>query len=161
VPPASRANVEQTYFNEEFGAFYRINTGWITPLNEDQAQEDLFLKPYLNLVYYLQEAIVSGIAELNGINFTLDDFCYKPITGEGCIVESPMQYFKSNQETLNDPDVNPKTVAQCIPPPDQTERTCFDSIGTPVLTYAVFGGITCEEGTSGDCEACLIDASGL
>jgi hypothetical protein len=24
------------------------------------------------------------------MTFTLDDFCYKPIIGEGCIVESPM-----------------------------------------------------------------------
>lgn len=30
-----------------------------------------------------------------------------------------------------------------------------------MLTYAVFGGIECEEGTQGECEACLIDASGL
>lgn len=95
------------------------------------------------------------------MTFTLDDFCYKPITGEGCIVESPMQYFKSNLTYLNEPTTNPKQIAQCIPPPDQTERTCFDEIGTPVLTYAVFGGIECEEGTSGLCEACLIDASGM
>jgi len=30
-----------------------------------------------------------------------------------------------------------------------------------VLTYAVFGGISCEAGTDAACEACLIDASGL
>lgn len=30
-----------------------------------------------------------------------------------------------------------------------------------MLTYAVFGGIRCQEGTTGKCEACLIDASGL
>jgi hypothetical protein len=46
---------------------------------------------------------------------------------------------------------NPKEVAQCIPPPNQTERTCFDAIGTPVLTYAVFGGITCEPGSEAAC----------
>jgi hypothetical protein len=96
VPPLSRANVEQTYFDTEFGAFFRINTGWITPFKSDEANYDLFQTQYLNLVYYLQAAIVTGEAELNGMTFTLDDFCYKPITGEGCIVESPMQYFKSN-----------------------------------------------------------------
>jgi hypothetical protein len=63
-------------------------------------------------------AIVGGEATLNGMTFTLDDFCYKPITGEGCIVESPMQYFKSNITLLNLPSTNPKQVAQCIPPPD-------------------------------------------
>ena len=83
------------------------------------------------------------------MTFTLDDFCYKPITGEGCIVESPMQYFKSNLDLML--ASNPKEVAQCIPPPNQTERTCFDAIGTPVLTYAVFGGITCEPGSEAAC----------
>lgn len=28
-----------------------------------------------------------------------------------------------------------------------------------MLTYAVFGGISCEAGTQGECQACLIDAS--
>ena len=104
---------------------------------------------------------MSDSATLNGFNYTVDDFCYKPITGEGCLVESPMQYWKSNATLLNLPETNVKETAQCIPPPDQTERTCFDAIGTPVLTYAVFGGISCEEGSEGECQACLIDASGL
>ena len=91
----------------------------------------------------------------------MDDFCYKPISGEGCLAESPMQYFKMDLATLNDPDTDPKTVAQCIPAEDQTGRVCFDRIGTPVLTYAVFGGTSCEAGTTGKCEACRIDASGM
>jgi Niemann-Pick C1 protein len=111
VPPASRANVEQEYFNEEFGAFYRIDTAWIVPNYPADANNDLFQKEYLNLVYYLQTAITYGEAQLNGMNFTLDDFCYKPISGEGCIVESPMQYFKSDPEILNNPDTNVKVTA--------------------------------------------------
>ena len=70
-----------------------------------------------------------------------------------------MQYFKNNYDTLMASD--PKVVAQCIPPEDATERVCFDSIGTPVLTFAVFGGLTCEVGTGSECDACKIDASGL
>ena len=95
------------------------------------------------------------------MKYTLDDFCYKPISGEGCLAESPMQYFKMDLATLNDPNTDVKKVAQCIPTEDQTGRVCFDRIGTPVLTYAVFGGTTCEPGTEGACEACKIDASGM
>ena len=102
---------------------------------------------------------MDGVAQVNGLEFTLDDFCYKPITGQPCLVESPMQYFKNNYDTLMTSD--PKTVAQCIPEKDATERVCFDAIGTPVLTFAVFGGLTCEPGTGGECQACKIDASGL
>jgi hypothetical protein len=158
VPPLSRANIEQTYFDQEFGAFFRINTGWISPFYEDQAWNDIFSKPYLQLMYYLQIAIEQDISQVNGHNYTINDFCYKPITGEGCLEESPMGYFQMNLTTLMDPNTNVKETAQCIPPPDATSRICFDQIGTPMLTYAVFGGISCEAGTSGECQACLIDA---
>ena len=53
MPPLSRANIEQTYFDREFGAFFRIDTGWITPFEPENAQADIFSKPYLQLVYYL------------------------------------------------------------------------------------------------------------
>ena len=33
VPPKSRANVEQSYFAEKFGFFFRIDTGWLTPMD--------------------------------------------------------------------------------------------------------------------------------
>ena len=94
-----------------------------------------------------------------------------------------MQYFQdSNSQILNITDMtkvpqadcknwnttlsiceplNPKTVAQCIPDPDETGRVCFDSIGTPVLTFAVFGGKTCEAGSEALCQACLIDAPAM
>ena len=49
---------------------------------------------------------MQGTIEKNGINFTLDDFCYKPILGEGCLVTSPMEYWQDNLTTLLDtPDV--------------------------------------------------------
>jgi len=89
VPADSRANIEQTYFAEKFGFFFRINTGWITPLDND-LEYDIFKHPYLDMLYYLQGHIINDTAQLNGMDFTLDDFCYKPISGEGCIVESPM-----------------------------------------------------------------------
>lgn len=57
--------------------------------------------------------------------------------------------------------LDPKVVAQCIPPPDATTRICFDSIGTPVLTFAIFGGKTCEPGSEAECQACLIDAPAM
>lgn len=36
VPPASRANIEQTYFTEQFGAFFRIDTAMIVPYEASQ-----------------------------------------------------------------------------------------------------------------------------
>ena len=42
VPPASRANIEQEYFIDKFGPFFRINTIWLTPLEESDAHADIF-----------------------------------------------------------------------------------------------------------------------
>ena len=101
MPVESRANVEQEYFAEKFGFFFRINTGWITPMDDD-LEFDVFNKPYLDMLYYLQGHIVNDTATVNDMEFTLDDFCYKPISGEGCLVESAMQYFHSNLTILDD-----------------------------------------------------------
>ena len=66
----------------------------------DPVEDNIFKHPYLDLLGALQRAIIGDIAYLNDIPFTLDNFCYKPITGEGCLVESPIQYFKSNYTYL-------------------------------------------------------------
>ena len=66
MPPASRAAIEQDYFAKEFGFFFRINTGWITPLNAEDAHADIFQKQYLNLLYYLQYHIENDAVEVNG-----------------------------------------------------------------------------------------------
>jgi hypothetical protein len=49
----ARANVEQNYFNEHFGAFYRINTFYLLPNDDADKGHDLFTKPYLELMYIL------------------------------------------------------------------------------------------------------------
>jgi len=64
----------------------------------------------------------------------LDDFCYKPITGKGCIVTSPMQYWRDDLKAIQaSTEADIKRKAQCIADPDSTERVCFDRIGTPVM----------------------------
>lgn len=132
VPPTSRANLEQDYFKEKFGPFFRINTLWLTPGPGVDSESDVFDKPYLQMLYELQLAIEQGTASVAGRDYTLGDFCYKPISGKGCIVTSPMEYWKMNATELGK-DQNVKVTAQCIAPPDATERVCFDRIGVPVL----------------------------
>ena len=56
MPTDSRANVEQTYFAEKFGFFFRINTGWITPMDND-LEFDVFQRPYLDML----DALVTNI----------------------------------------------------------------------------------------------------
>lgn len=92
---------------------------------------DIFQTPYLELLYHLQMSIEDGEAVVNGANYKVDDFCYKPITGKGCIVTSPMEYWRANLTRLQRSDV--KLASQCIAEEDTTDRVCFDRIGVPVL----------------------------
>lgn len=52
------------------------------------------------MLYLLQYEIENNLVEIAGQNYSLNDTCYKPITGEGCLAESPMQYFHMDQELL-------------------------------------------------------------
>ena len=65
---------------------------------------DIFKHPYLDMLYYLQKHIQEDSAGVNTYRFTLDNFCYKPISGEGCLVESPMQYFHDDLTILDSYD---------------------------------------------------------
>ena len=47
---------------------------------------------------------MTGTFVKNNVTFSLDDFCYKPISGEACLVTSPMEYWKNNLTSLLETD---------------------------------------------------------
>jgi len=53
-----------------------------------------------------------------------------------------------------------KTLATCVAPLPGEQRACFDSIGSPVLTYAIFGDTNCEN-VATECDQCILDAGGM
>lgn len=101
------------------------------------------------MLYHLQTAIEEESTTLNNLEYKVDDFCYKPITGAGCIVTSPMQYWHKNLTRLQNSDV--KKTSQCVADASTTDRVCFDRIGTPVLQFAIFGGLGCTEPRKNEC----------
>lgn len=55
-----------------------------------------------------------------------------------------------------------KDVGRCITPYFNNSRTCFDSIGVPVIPDVVFGKQSCEQsGDTSTCAPCTIDANAL
>jgi Niemann-Pick C1 protein len=90
---------------DKFGAFFRINTIWLTPAKGEDPDADIFQKGYLEMLYYLQTAIEDGQTNVGGRPYRVDDFCYKPITGKGCIVTGPMQYWRTDLDALLAADV--------------------------------------------------------
>ena len=159
VPKSSRANIEQDYFKNHFGEFFRINEMMIVPADSDKSTQDIFRPEYLNLLYYLQKAVEEGTIEKDGHTYGLEDFCYKPITGKGCLVTSPMGFWKMNKTAIPTTAEQVKIDAQCIPKENESGRVWFDRIGVPVQVTAIFGGTTCVKDDSQPCAPCRIDAS--
>jgi Niemann-Pick C1 protein len=104
-------------------------------------------------------SIEQAHTEVNGIQYKVDDFCYKPVTGKGCIVTSPLEYWRANLTRLQNSDV--KLTSTCVADKNTTERICFDRIGVPVLQFAIFGGLSCVEKKKNDCSQCKVRASGF
>jgi Niemann-Pick C1 protein len=105
-------------------------------------------------------AIQYGEFQYKNATYTLDNFCFKPISGKGCLVTSPIQYWKQDlNKLLEDPDV--KLTSQCIPPPDGNSRACFDNIGVPVMPSAIFGKMGCIKNGTSTCAACSVTAAGF
>mmetsp|Transcript_25691 Transcript_25691/g.29541 ORF Transcript_25691/g.29541 Transcript_25691/m.29541 type:complete len:174 (+) Transcript_25691:19-540(+) len=122
VPKTSRANIEQDYFKNHFGTFFRINEMMVVPADPDKSTQDIFRPEYLHLLYHLQDAIEKGTIIKDGKEYGIDDFCYKPITGQGCLITSPMGFWKMNQTEIPKTAEQVKIDAQCIPKPEQTGR---------------------------------------
>ncbi len=59
---------------------------------------------------------------------------------------------------MTDQDV--KDLATCVEPLPGETRACFDSIGSPVLTFAIFGDTQCENEAT-ECDQCILDAGGM
>lgn len=99
--------------------------------------------------------------DFHGKDYELDDFCFKPITGKGCIVTSVMQYWKDDLKSMQE-DKDPAVTAQCIPNKHTKGRACFDRIGTPAMPFAIFGKLHCKSNNPSDpCASCNTTASGF
>lgn len=126
----------------------------------DSGDGDLFQKEYLAEVWELQSQIENAELLFEDKVYTLDYFCYKPITGKGCFVSSPMDYWKMNLTAMQE-DTNIKYTAQCTEQVTGTEIPCSDRNEIPIIRNVVFGGVTCITGTKTGCEACKIAAKML
>jgi Niemann-Pick C1 protein len=115
VAPTSTVAAEQTFFDDHFGPFFRIeqlifhfpnHRNGTFGTHDVNGDHDLIAKPFLAELGQLQHAIASAATTYRGERLTLDDLCFRPIPGKGCLVESPMQYWRNNISILNsDPDI--------------------------------------------------------
>ena len=152
VSQTSQTNYQQLFFGKKFGAYFRINQ-MIMRLQNESNTEDIFTKPYLRKLFDVQERIVSTSFDFMGKNMTVSDFCYKPISGKGCMITSATNFWLENRTAMEESDV--KEVAKCLKTGTEGEMPCFDSIGTPIQINAIFGMQGCEGGEEvSECSVC-------
>ena len=117
VSASSRGNKEQDYVKQKYGSFFRIEQLILKKRGsyERDSTIDLFKKPYLEMIYHIQTLMESENLHHKSQYFSLFDICYKPITGNGCLVTSPMEFWLMNlTDLLEDQDY--KETARCIKP---------------------------------------------
>ncbi|KAI9986139.1 hypothetical protein PInf_025050 [Phytophthora infestans] len=162
VPPNSVAAREQTRFDELFGPFFRIQQlifyveGDTNPNSDSElvpatcdANHDLVQRQFLVQMAKVQTQITNAVVysqdEAN-VSLTLEDFCYRPIKGKGCLITSPFQYWLTNSTLLqHDPDIKLTTACQTTDPVLKDHSPCMDQNGVPVMRNVVFGGLSRDE----------------
>jgi len=79
----------------------------------DGSDVDLFESKYLEIIYNIQTRIESRNITYLEQNYNLKDLCYRPISTQGCMTTSPMEFWKMNLTKMKaDPDV--KATAKCL-----------------------------------------------
>lgn len=97
--------------------------------------------PYFQALYDLQQLVANTSASDGTV---LDDICYKPIAGKGCLVESPLDYFRNNITAIQ--QLTPPLIQDalaCRHILGQTTIPCMSEIGVPVQPEVVLGGTGC------------------
>jgi Niemann-Pick C1 protein len=97
-PPKSRTLLEKEYFDDNFGAFYRVQQLILTPKTDNA---EILRKDYFLELYEIQKEI--GNINLPN-NTNLNSLCFKPIPNKGCIIDSPIEYFQSDLNLINKTD---------------------------------------------------------
>lgn len=135
TPPDAISAQNEEYFNENFGQFFRIEQLIITAENEG---DPVLTLPILEQVLEIQKMIQAIQVTVNGTEITMDDLCFKPIPGEGCLILSVTEYWQNNMTNLMATQdiagyLDSCTGTTIIP-------SCMSEIGVPMDPFVVFGG---------------------
>ena len=94
VPPGSSSAVQEQFFNNYFSPFFRTEVMIFSTPNRTVNMID---KGYLERVMAVQSAINATRSSKGAV---LNDLCFKPIMGKGCMIASPMNYWRDDLALL-------------------------------------------------------------
>lgn len=155
VPPGSPTALQKKYFDAEFDPFFRISQIIVTLDGSagDASPQGILRRDYFNALLGLQNKLYTTPAS-DGIT-TLNDVCFKPVPGQGCLVETPLDYFFSDPDVignLTDDSIQQFIACAGIDPSELPcspggsiqcpyKRLCFNALGIPLQQDVVLGGI--------------------
>lgn len=151
VSQTSQANYNQIFVGKKFGQYFRMNQ---MILRKEGDNTDLWQKEYVDKIFKIQQNIISS--KIEDLNWSLDDLCYKPISGKDCLITSPTNFWKDDYEKFkNEEDL--KNVSKCLQSIEEDTLPCIDKMGMPIQLDAIFGGQGCEGNEKDtDCSICSI-----
>ncbi|KAJ5112750.1 NPC intracellular cholesterol transporter 1-related protein 1 [Penicillium argentinense] len=144
VSPSSAAAQEKTYFDENFGPFYRAEQAFL--VNETGP-----VLEYETLVWWFDvESRVRRMISLD-LGLNLEDVCFKP-TGDACVVQSLTGYFGGSVFNL-DPDTWQDRLRHCTESPGDV--SCLPDFQQPLKPEMILGGYD-ESGNVLDAQALVV-----
>jgi Niemann-Pick C1 protein len=145
VSPSSAAAQEKTFFDENFGPFYRAEQVFL--VNDTNPNGPGPVLSYETLKWWV--SVEDRISKLTGneTGAALNDVCFKP-TGDACVVQSVAAWFENDMEKHGSHDWQTRLQFCANSPVD-----CLPKFGQPIESAMVLGGLHGSES--------VVDASAM
>ena len=95
VSQTSQTNYQQLFFGNKFGQYFRINQ---MILRKENDNTDWGQKEDVDKIFQIQNKITSAKISFLNREWGIDDLCYKPVSGKGCMITSPTNFWKEDYE---------------------------------------------------------------
>ncbi len=133
VSPTSAAAEEKSFFDTNFGPFYRAEQVFL--VNETLSNGSSPVLSYDTLAWWID--VEKRVSNLKGLRFnaSLDDVCYKP-TGDACVVQSVAAYIGNDIKS-----VSPSTWKTKLESCAKSPVDCLPDFQQPIDPTMIFGGL--------------------
>jgi len=147
VSPSSAAAKEKTFFDENFGPFYRAEQAFV--VNETHSGSGAVLG-YETLSWWfdIEAQVQRKLSPKEGVS--LSDVCFNP-TGQACVIQSLTGYFGGDFSSVT-PDTWKKHLEHCTESPGSQD--CLPDFQQPLSKDIILGGY--ENGDVLDSEAMIV-----
>jgi len=137
VSPSSAAAQEKSFFDENFGPFYRAEQVFL--VNDTHSEGNGPVLSYDTLVWW--NGVEDQVSKLTGskTGASLDDVCFNP-TGDGCVVQSVTAWFGNDMKSYK-PSTWKARLRECA----ASTVGCLPKFGQPIDPALILGGLEGSE----------------